>query len=214
MNLNSSIFSQIAPAEIPSLLHCLLANEAHYEKGTFLCHYGDSINVLGVVLSGSIHIINEDFWGNSNLIAECGPGDIFAESYAIQPAQTLEVSILAAEFSSVLYLNVSRMMTVCGSACRFHNQLIQNLLTVLSEKNLMLNQKLNHMTKRTTREKLLSYLSAASAKSGSASFDIPFNRQQLADYFSVDRSALSAELSRLQSEGLLTFRKNHFTLSL
>lgn len=208
----SPIFSQIAPEEISSMLDCLLAREAAYPKGTFLFHYGDTTNALGIVLRGCVHIIKEDFWGNLNLLGKCRPGDIFAESYALRPSQPLEVSILADENTTVLFLNVSRMMTVCSSACRHHNQMIQNLMSVLTEKNLQLSRKLDHITKRTTKEKLLSYLSAESVKNKSASFDIPYNRQQLADYLSVDRSAMSAELGRLKDEGVLDFHKNHFTI--
>lgn len=140
------------------------------------------------------------------------PGDIFGESYAIRTNCALEVSLYAEQNSTVLYLNVSKMMTLCSRACEFHNQLTRNLLSVLAERNFQLGQKLEHMTKRTTREKLLSYLSSEARRSGSSSFDIPFNRQQLADYLSVDRSAMSNELCHLRDEGLISFQKNHFTV--
>ena len=151
-------------------------------------------------------------WGNTNLMTRCHPGDIFGESYAIRTNCALEVSLYAEQNSTVLYLNVSKMMTLCSRACEFHNQLTRNLLSVLAERNFQLGQKLEHMTKRTTREKLLSYLSSEARRSGSSSFDIPFNRQQLADYLSVDRSAMSNELCHLRDEGLISFQKNHFTV--
>ena len=125
---------------------------------------------------------------------------------------TLGVSVVAAEASAVMFMNVRRVLTTCGSACEFHSRLVRNLLSVLAEKNLRFNDKLTHMTQRTTRQKLLSYLSAESLRQGASEFDIPFDRQQLADYLSVDRSAMSNELCRMRDEGLLGFRRNHFVL--
>ena len=112
-----------------------------------------------------------------------------------------------------MFMDVSRVLTVCGSACAFHARLMRNLLAVLAEKNLQFSEKLTYMTQRSTRQKLLSYLSAESLRRGAREFEIPFNRQQLADYLSVDRSALSGELSKLRGEGLLDYRKNKFTLA-
>lgn len=206
------LFAGIDAAYLDSMLHCLSARCEKYPKGDFLYHQGDAIDSLGIVLSGSIDIMKEDFWGNSNLIARAGVGNIFGEAYALRTDSPIEVSILAKQPSEVMFLNVSKMMTLCGNACTFHNRLTRNLLSVLAEKTFQLSRKLEHITQRTTREKLLSYLTAEAAHTGSNSFDIPFNRQQLADYLSVDRSAMSSELGNLRDEGLITFQKNHFTL--
>ncbi|MFR4350324.1 MAG: Crp/Fnr family transcriptional regulator [Roseburia sp.] len=165
-----------------------------------------------MVLSGSVDIMKEDFWGNTNLITRCLPGDIFGESYTIRPDEPLEMSIWTGPSTEILFLNVSKMMTLCANACALHNQLTRNLLSVLAERNFQLSRKLEHLTKRSTREKLLSYLTGEARHQGNASFDIPFNRQQLADYLSVDRSAMSSELGRLRDEELIQFRKNHFTV--
>lgn len=116
------------------------------------------------MLEGSVHIVKEDFWGNANLMAECAPGDIFGEAYAINSTEPLEMNIFAASTCRILFLEVSKILTVCPSACAFHNRLIRNLLTLVSRKNFQLNRKLEHMSKRTTREKLLSYLSMESKK--------------------------------------------------
>lgn len=206
------LFKGIAPDEIHSMLGCLLAREMHYPKGSFIHRQGDRIDALGLVLSGTIDITKEDFWGNTNLITRCAPGDIFGEPYALRADEPLDVCVLAEEPADILFLNMSKMMTLCSQVCRSHDQLTKNFLSVLAERNRELNQKLEHITKRTTREKLLSYLSAEAGRLGTSSFDIPFNRQQLADYLSVDRSAMSSELGRLRDEGLITFRKNHFTV--
>lgn len=208
----SPLFRGISKEEIAVMLDCLAAKSREYAKNEFVLRFGESADAIGVVLAGSVHIIKEDFWGNRNIIAKIGPGQIFAESYACIPGAALGVSVAAAEPCAVMFMNVRRVLATCGSACEFHSRLVRNLLSVLAEKNLLFNEKLTHMTQRTTRQKLLSYLSAESLRLGSPEFAIPFNRQQLADYLSVDRSAMSNELSKMRDEGLLDFNKNHFRL--
>ncbi len=165
-----------------------------------------------MVISGRVHILKEDFWGNRNIITEALPGDVFAEGYACTQGAELGISAVAAEDSRIIFMEVRRVIITCPSACAFHVRLIRNLLSVLARKNLLMDEKLTHLTQRTTREKLLSYLSSESKRQGSASFEIPYNRQQLADYLSVDRSAMSSELCRMRDEGILTFEKNRFRL--
>lgn len=210
--LQKSVFTGITTDEISSMLSCLSARETTFQKDEIIFSYGQHITSIGIVLEGNVHIIKEDFWGNANLLAECCAGDIFGEAYAINTSEPLEMNIFAASRCRILFLEVSKILSVCSSACEFHNRLIQNLLTLVSKKNFQLNRKLEHMSKRTTREKLLSYLSMESKKAGTSSFTISFNRQQLADYLSVDRSAMSNELCKLRDEGILKFQKNHFTL--
>lgn len=217
MNQNSLLeqtllFSGIEPQEIHTMLNCLSPVKQHYKKGNFIFQSGEKIHAMGMVLSGAVHIIKEDFWGNRTIISEASAGSLFGEVYACTFSSPAEVSAIAAESCEILFLNVGKVMNVCTSACTFHTRLIHNLLSVLAEKNLMLTRKMEHMSKKTTREKLLSYLSAESLKKGTPSFEIPFNRQQLAEYLSVDRSAMSNELSKLRDEGLLTFYKNKFCL--
>jgi cAMP-binding proteins - catabolite gene activator and regulatory subunit of cAMP-dependent protein kinases len=206
------LFAGIRREELESMLACLSAERRNYARGEFLLHAGDPTDSLGVVLRGRVLVFKEDFWGNRNLLAELEPGQSFAESYACVPGEALGVSVQAAEAAECAFLKVQRILTTCPSACAFHARLIRNLLSVLAAKNLQMNAKLTHLTQRSTREKLLSYLSAESLRSGSAEFEIPFDRQQLADYLSVDRSAMSAELGRMRDEGLVRFRRNRFTL--
>ena len=201
---SSPLFRDIAPADLASLLDCLDARERAYEKGAWLLRRGERTDRLGLVLSGTVHILREDFWGSRSIVGLAGPGEIFAESYALA-GEPLEVSVLAASDARVLFLRVETALTDCG-------QLTRNLTALLAEKNLTLTRKMRHMARRTTREKLLSYLSAQALRSGGAEFDIPMDRQQLADYLAVDRSAMSAALGKLRDEGVLEFRKNHFRL--
>ena len=206
------LFFGILENEIEPILVCLSAKTKIYQKDQFVFRSGDHISSVGIVLSGSVHIIKEDFWGNRSILSEAVVGQLFGETYACVQTQPLIVSVIAAEDTEIMFLDAHSMMTSCSSACEFHLRLIRNLIGVLAEKNLMLTQKMEHLTKRTTREKLLSYLSAESQKNSSGVFEIPFNRQQLADFLSVDRSAMSSELSKLRSEGILAFYKNTFEL--
>ena len=208
----SPLFKEISPEDAPSLLDCLSPYGAHYDKEEYIFHTGEKISNFGLVLKGAVHIIKEDYWGNRALIADVYPSDLFGEAFSCSENKILTISVVAAEDSEIMHLDVDRIISTCSNSCNFHNRLIRNLVTILAEKNFHLTTKITHMSQRRMREKLLSYLSDQSAKKRSPSFEIPFNRQELADYLSVDRSALSAQLSRLQAEGILEFERNHFTL--
>ena len=209
---NSKLFQGIDEKEITSMLGCLSAVRREYRKGEAVFRRGERIDSVALLLEGSIHIQKEDYWGNLSILNEIAEGEIFGEVYACLGSEEILNNAVAVKDSEVLFLDVKRILTMCPSACPFHGRLIRNLLSVLAQKNKMLTQKMEHMSKRTTREKLLSYLSEQSQRAGSPVFDIPFNRQQLADFLSVDRSAMSAELGRMRDEGLLRFRRNHFEL--
>ena len=157
-------------------------------------------------------VIQEDIWGNRNLLSRAGPGQTFAAAYACAPGSVLNVSIIAETPVTVLLLNIKRVLNMCPFTCAHHSRIIRNLLGELAEKNLRFGEKLTHMGQRTTRGKLLSYLSAEAQWLGRYEFDIPFSRQQLADYLAVERSGLSLELGKMRREGLLDFQKNHFVL--
>lgn len=167
---------------------------------------------MGLLLSGSAFAVQDDLWGQRNIMGKILPPGTFAEPFAATPGAVLNVSVVASVPSKVMFLNIQRITTVCSETCPQHALLIRNLVSVLARKNLQLNDKITHMSKRRTREKLLSYLSSESLRQGSLEFDIPFDRQQLADYLCIERSAMSAELSRLQKEGLLQTERCHFRL--
>ncbi len=209
----TALFEGIEEREITAMMDCLSAKTEKYRKEQSLLRTGDATTLVGVVLSGRVHIIKEDFWGNRGILSEISAGQLFGETYAAVPSASAEVSVVAAEASEVLYLDIRRILTTCSASCAFHARLIRNLLAVTAQKNLLLTRKLAFMAQRTTKDKLLSYLSAESQRHKSSSFEIPFNRQQLADYLSVDRSAMSNELCKLRDAGILQFDKNRFTLS-
>ncbi|MEL4105642.1 Crp/Fnr family transcriptional regulator [Oscillospiraceae bacterium WX1] len=206
------LFAGIDDTDIDKILPCLSATVFQYEKNTFVFSADDSVFTVGIILSGSIHIIKEDFWGRKDILSQAEAGDLFAESFSCAQSERIAVSVLAAERSEVMLVNCRKIIKTCSSACLFHAQLIANLLQIIANKNILLMQKIEQMSKRTTREKLLAYLSAEAEKVGRSAFDIPFNRQELADYLAIDRSAMSSELGRMRDEGLLTFERNHFEL--
>ena len=209
---SSPLFSGISAEEASAMLSCLQAEKKDFPKEAFLLHAGDTAESIGLILSGSILVIQEDIWGNRNILSKAGPGQTFAAAYACAPGSVLNVNVFAETPVTALFLNVKRILNVCPSACTHHSRIIRNLLGDLAEKNLRFSEKLTHMSQRTTRDKLMSYLSAEAQRLGTYEFDIPFSRQQLADYLAVERSGLSLELGKMRREGLLDFHKSHFVL--
>jgi len=206
------LFAQIDRTSLASLLQCLSARETDFPKESVILLAGERPESVGILLSGGAHVVHEDFWGNRAILAHVVPGELFGEAFSCAGAEKLPVSVVATEPSTVLLVNVQKILTTCSTACVFHAGLIKNLVRILAEKNVQLTEKMEHLTRRTTRDKLLSYLSALAAEGGGNVVHPPFNRQELADYLAVDRSALSRELSRMQAEGVLRYEKNAFTL--
>ncbi|MDY6352784.1 Crp/Fnr family transcriptional regulator [Candidatus Weimeria sp. HCP3S3_B5] len=206
------IFKRISNAEIESLMDCIQGRIRTYSRNSYVFSAGDEIREIGIVMEGQLEVLNTDYWGNDAVINLIGPGEIFGEAYASDDSEPLPNDIKALKDSKVLFMNMTRILTTCQKSCSFHNQLIQNLYMIATRRNRYMNRKISHMSKRTTREKLLAYLSDEARMQGSRHFMIPFDRQQLADYLSVERSAMSAELSRMQKDGLISFHKNEFTL--
>ncbi len=209
---NSKLFSGISEEEIESVLDCLSAEKRSFQKGEYIFRVGEHIVEAALLLEGCAYIQKEDYWGNLSILNEISPGELFGEAYAVPQSEPMVNNVLAVTLCEVLLINLQRIFMVCPSNCGFHTQLIQNLFIAIASKNRILTQKLEHMSQRTTRGKLLSYLSEQSVKSGSSFFRVPFNRQQLADFLSVDRSAMSNELSKMRKEGKLDFQRNYFTL--
>lgn len=210
---NTVLFRGASADEVRTMLSCLNAETRHFQRGQVIYHAGDVIRSIGLVLSGSVSIENDDVWGNKSILEYVRPGQVFAETYACVPGEPMMVSAVAAENSEILFLDTSHVLHVCASACGFHNKMIRNLLAIASQKNLNLSRRIFHTSSKSIRGRLLSYLSHQSLMNGSREFDIPFNRQQLADYLSVDRSAMSNELSKMQRDGLLKVDRCHFTLT-
>lgn len=208
----TKLFSGVGDDDISTMLTCLGARLLTYKKGEHVLRQGEHLSDILVLAEGSLHIQRDDYWGNRSILGHIGVGEIFGEAYVAPESGSLLNDVIAVEDSAVFFFDVKRVISTCSSACRFHTMVVQNLFFAISEKNRGLVQKLDYMSRRTTREKLLSYLSEEAKKQNSASITLPFNRQQLADYLSVDRSAMSNELCKMRDEGLLEFEKNRFRL--
>ncbi len=209
---NTNLFRGTTPDEVAAMLPCLMAEEKYYRKDEVIYRGGDIVHKIGMVITGSVSIENDDIWGNKSILDKIGPGQVFAETYACAPGEPLMVSVVSAESTGVLFLDVAKTLQPCSTACGHHGKLIRNLLTISAQKNLILSRRIFHTSAKSIRGRLLSYLSYQATLEGKHEFDIPFNRQQLADYLSVDRSALSNELGKMQKEGMLTVYRNHFCI--
>ncbi|MGN0517599.1 MAG: Crp/Fnr family transcriptional regulator [Acutalibacteraceae bacterium] len=209
---NTTLFANVSDDEIITMTNCLHTRIREYQKDEYVFRTGDYIDAIAILVRGSLLIQKGDYWGNRSIVNKISVGEIFGEAYAMQDNEALLNDVLAIEDSTVLMFNVKRVMNVCSNACEHHTIIIQNLIRSISHKNIILTQKIDCMAQRSTREKLTAYLSAQSKKHGNASFDIPFNRQQLADFLSVDRSAMSNELCKMRDDGMLKFNRNHFEL--
>ena len=210
---NSPFFKGLSDNEILSILHCVNGTIISKERDSYIFRAGDSTDVMGLVTSGCVLVIQEDLWGHRNILSKCHTGDFFGEPYAASPGAVLNISVVADGDCEIIFFNIQRLLVTCPTACEHHQKLIRNLVSVLANMILILNDKITHIGKRTTRDKLLSYLSAESARQSSLSFDIPFDRQQLADYLCIDRAAMSTEISKLQKEGFIKTNRNHFELT-
>lgn len=210
--LESELFSGMESNSISSFLECMGAIIRKYSKDEIIFHMGDYTKQIAIILTGSVLTVKEDIWGRRHILAMIKSGETLAESFAAAKESILTVNAIANSDCELLFLNIDKMLSVCSLACDAHNRVIRNLISVLAEKNLMFNEKITHMSRRTTREKLLSYLSSEARIQKSLSFDIPFDRQQLADYLSVERAAMSVELFKLQRDGLLKTKNKHFEL--
>lgn len=210
----SGLFGGIAEEDLKAMLGCLKTREAHFYRGELIFQEGDVIQEAGIVLSGKVHILQDDFWGNSNILSIMQPGNIFGEAYACLGNEKLQISIRAESDCRILFINLQKTMQVCKNTCVFHQKLVKNVLYSIARKNLNLTTKIQHTSRRSIREKVLSYLSEESRKNESSYFTIPFTRQQMADFLAVDRSALSKELARMKQEGLIEFERNQFHLML
>ena len=213
MNLsNTQLFYGLKEDEITSLLGCLNAEKCSYKKGEVILSEGSITEDIGIVLSGMAIISCCDIWGNNSILGNAAPGSIFAEVYACIPGQPLLVTVSAAEDTSILFMNVGRVLTTCTNACPFHARLARNLLTVCAHKSLRLSQRIQHTSSKSVRGRLMSYFSECAKHAGSNSFLIPYNRQQLADYLNVDRSTMCNELSKMQKDGMIEYERNHILL--
>ena len=206
------LFSQIRDEKLASLLICLGATVKQYGRKETILEEGFPARYIGIVLSGAAQMIQLDYYGNRSIVSTFAPSELFAESFACAEVSSIPINIIATEPSEIMLIDCRRIIHSCANACDFHQQMIYNLLKNVADKNILFHQKIEITAKRSTRQKLMAYLTLQAKKAGSQSFDIPFDRQELADYLEVDRSGLSAEISKLRKEGILKSNKKHFEL--
>lgn len=206
------LFSGISQEELKSMLSCLDGRITHIAKGSPVFLEGEPATFVGVVLSGKVQILRTDFYGNRSVLTVVSPGGLFAEAFACAEVETLPVSAVALESTSVLLLDCKRVLTSCPNACPFHSKLVRNLLRGIAQKNLMLTQKIRCMSQKTTQEKLMEFLLEQAKQHGSGEFVIPYDRQALADYLGVERSAMSAEISKLRKAGQIDCTGSRFRI--
>lgn len=206
------LFEGIDRADIPGMLACLGAVVRTVGKNQQILSEGDDARSVGILLSGSAQVEKQDFYGNRSIVGRVEPGELFAESFACAGVAVLPVSVVAIEDSQVMLIDCQRITVSCSNACSFHSKMIFNLLKAVAARNLQFHQKLEITAKRTTREKLMAYLLTQAKQASSNAFTIPYDRQALADYLGVERSAMSAELGKLRKDGVLDFDRSRFVI--
>lgn len=206
------LFDRIGDESLKEMLGCLNAKERSYKKGDAVFAEGDKAKYLGIVLEGNVQLVRVDYYGNRSILANIEPPQLFGEAFACAGLKSLPVDAVAATDTRILLLDAQRIARPCGNACPCHGQTILNLLHIVAKKNLVLHQKIEITSKRSTREKLMTYLLLQAKNVKSHTFTVPYDRQELADYLEVDRSGLSAEISKLRNEKVLECRRSTFTL--
>ena len=204
------LFENIKEKDIDRLLLCINSFKKNYKKDETIYLEEDKISYVGIVLSGSVHMLKNDIWGNSSLFAYYQPGDLFGESFAVQKDISSSVLFKAAENTTVLFLSASNMIHTCPNGCGFHAQVSTNLFHLLGSKNQKFIDKIDILSKASIREKLLAYISQLSLEQKSKYVHSPLSRIALADYLSINRSAMIRELSKMRDEGIIDFDKDTF----
>ncbi|HBE9107697.1 TPA: Crp/Fnr family transcriptional regulator [Clostridioides difficile] len=206
------LFEGIKSNELEEMLECLGVVDKTYPKDSIIFSVGSEVTSIGIMLKGSAHIIKEDIEGNRNIVAELLPGDLFGEVFACTRLHKSNVTVTTTSSCEVLFIKFKSVTGICSSTCVFHNRLVENMLQLIAEKNILLHNKIELLSRKTTREKLLMYFSKQIEQTGSHKFTIPFSRNEMADFLCVDRSSMSRELGKMRDEGLLSFNKNKFEI--
>lgn len=209
---DAMLFKNMTEEEISQACRALSCYEENFEKGSLIYSAGDQTDRLGIVLSGSVTIESNDLWGQRTVLSHVGAGQVFAETYALLPDQVMLVDVTANEDCRIAFLKTDRLQDALPLSAGWARHLLFNLLNITAKKNLLLSSRSFHTAPKAARDRIMSYLNTVSLQNNSKSFDIPFDRQQMADYLNLDRTALSRELGRMKKEGLIDFRRNHFIL--
>lgn len=206
------LFERVSRNNYEKMLRCFGAQVVTIKKNGAVFHEGQAATKVGIVLTGAIQTVRDDYLGNRSILSMAGPGQLFAEGFACAGVEAMPVSVVASTDSQVMLIDCSHIMTLCHNVCPFHSQMVRNLLHSVAQSNLQLNQKIEILSKRTTKEKVMAYLLSEAKIHGSNDFDIPYDRQGLADYLGVERSAMSAVIGKLRDDGFIKVHRRHFQL--
>ena len=210
--IRSPLFEGISPQERGTMLGCIGYHIGSFKKGSIVAFEGENLKHIGIVLSGSVDMVKEDLWGGKTMLVRTRKDELFGETFACGEDNLSVVTFQVSEDARILFLPFDRVMHSCTMACRFHHQLIENMVHIIANKNRDLMRKVEVVSKRSIREKLLTYLSIQAQVQGSRYFEIPLGRLELAEYLCVDRSALTRELAKMKEEGLIDFDRNCFRI--
>ena len=210
--VNSPLFEGIDMGDIDKLLHCLDASLRTYRKQEFVLMAESTVESIGIVLKGTVRILREDMFGNRLILSDAEQYDMFGEAFACTYPNSIPFSVIAVEDTSIVWLCFRKISTPCSSMCKFHSTLIENMMKILAAKNIVLNRKIEHLSKKSIRSKIMAFLIDQAESTKRLTFNIPFSRSELADCLCVDRSALSRELGRMRDEGLIDMHRNSFKI--
>lgn len=208
---NNKLFEGINEPDIFSMLKCLNSHTEIYPKGDFIFLSGESKPRVGIIISGETQVLKENILGDSMIVGSFGIGEMFGETFACMRMKEMPVTVIASEKCEILFIDIDSVIHTCKSACSFHRQLISNLLKVIAEKNIFLNQKMSYITHKTIRGRLEAYFYDMIEQNGSYTVTLPYNRNELADFLCTDRSAMSRELSKMKTEGIIAVNKKTIT---
>ena len=210
--LSTPLFEGIAPEDRQAMLGCVGYHVAQFHKGDIVALEGENVKHIGIVLSGAVDMVKEDIWGNKTMLVRMGKDDIFGETFACGSDNLSVVTFLVSEDARILFMPFGRVMRSCAMSCEFHHRLTENMVRIIADKNRDLMRKVEVVSKRTTREKLLTYLSLQAQLQGTRYFEVPLGRVELAEYLFVDRSAMTRELAKMKEDGLIDYDKNCFRM--
>ena len=211
-NVRSALFDGIQLQDMETMLGCIGYHVRSYKKGEIIAFEAETINHVGVVMEGAVDMLKEDVWGNRTMLIRSYPADIFGETFACGEDSLSVVTFAAAEDCKVLFLSFCRVMHTCTHACQFHQTLVENMVRLIARKNRELMRKIEVVSKKTLREKILSYLSIQAQSQGKTTFEIPLGRVEWAEYLCADRSALTRELAKMRDEGIIDYQRNVFKI--
>jgi len=211
-DMNIELFKGIESADMGAMLSCTGYHIGNYARGQVIALENEHIRHVGIVLSGAVDMVKEDVWGNKTLLARTGRGELFGESFACAADNQSLVTFSAPEQTRVLFIPFHRIMHTCSMACEFHHRLVENMVSIIAGKNRELMKKVEVVSRKTLREKILAYLSHQSQREGERYFSIPLSRQELAEYLCADRTALSRELASMKNDGIIDYDKNMFRI--